>query len=179
MLACATTPKPEAPPPPRPDERSSIDVLLRHRSELQLTEDQVTRLEALDQKRESEAETLRSQLGDRERAHKETGVRPQQPAGPADNAPPPGMGRGGMGGARGRGPAMGRGQGDSGRETNEMYHLLDRIDEADTRSFVDAHSQVLTEAQRPQAEKLASEYRARLFDYREAMRKLHPHVPTE
>ena len=181
LVGCATTSGQEGPPPVRPDERSSIDILLRHRGELQLTEAQIARLEELETKRETEAQALHEQLEARKHEHKEPGVRPDQPGTAASNAAPPGMGNRGMGGAgRGqRGPSMGRGQGQAGKETSEMEHLIERIDEADTRAFVDAHAQVLTEAQRPAAEKLASDFRARLFDYREGMRKLHPHVPEE
>lgn len=48
--------------------------------------------------------------------------------------------------------------------------LLARIDDADTRAFVDAETKVLAESQRTGAEKVASDYRARLFDFREAMK---------
>jgi hypothetical protein len=182
LASCATTSKLEDPPPVRPDERSSIDILLRHRGELQLTDAQVARLEELETKREAEARALREQLEARKHEHKEPGVRPDQSGTAASNSAPPGMSNRGMGGGAGRGqrgPSMGRGQGQVGKETSEMEHLIERIDEADTRAFVDAHAQVLTEAQRPAAEKLASDFRARLFDYREAMHKLHPHVPEE
>lgn len=182
VAGCATVQKPEEPPPPRPEERSSLDVLLRHRSELQLTEDQVERLERLDDKRESEVAALRTELAERKRAHQE-GSGAKGPAS-GSNAPPPGMSSRGMGGAgtrgRGMGGGMGRGQGSvAPRDPSEFERIHQKIDDADTRAFVDAHSMVLTEAQRPTAEKLASEYRAALFDYREEMRKRHPGIDPD
>jgi hypothetical protein len=178
LIACASVPKDEGPPPPRPEERSSLDVLLRHRSELQLTDDQIERLERLDDQREREVAALRTELAERKRAHQEGSGGAKGPAS-GSNAPPPGMSSRGMGGAgnrgRGMGGGMGRGQGSvAPRDPSEFERLHQKIDDADTRAFVDAHSMVLTQAQRPAAEKFASDYRAALFDYREEMRKRHP-----
>ena len=190
ILSCAAPPPPK-PLPPRPMERSSVDVLLRHRGELSLSDDQVTRLEALDERRELDAAALRAQLKDLRAARAKTGKDVA-----AGVTSPRGSAAGGMGGARGgmggmggggmsgggmSGGGMGRhggggpsgGAGRPGHEQDEVERIHQRLDDLDTRAFLDAQTEIMTEGQRPAAEKLASAYRAALFDFRTAMRQRH------
>lgn len=160
-----------------------MDVLLRHRGELGLTDPQVARLEALDEQREADVASLRAQL----KALRETRAKAgKDVASGAVSAGGPGTmggGRGGLGGSFGHGGAapMGRAPGGGGRTgagrlprgDDEVERLRQKMDDADTRAFVDAQTEVLTEAQRPEAERLASAYRAALFDFREALRQRH------
>jgi hypothetical protein len=145
-------------------------VLLRHRGELGLTDDQVARLEILDERREGEVRSLRTQLAELRKADAKAGKDVASGA-----VSPGGPGMGGMGRSRG---GMGRHEGAprAGRGTpmdGEFDRLRQRIDDADTLAFVDANSEVLTEAQRPEAERLASAYRAALYDFRAAARARH------
>ena len=172
-LACAA-PQPPPPLPPRPAERSSIDVLLRHRGELGLTEDQVTRLELLDEQREKDVAALRLRVRELRTAREKTG---KDVASGVVSPRGQGMGgaRGGMGsmggGGMGRHGAQGGGGARPPAEHDELERLRLRMDDADTRSFIDAQSEVLIEGQRPAAEKLASAYRAALYDFRAAVRR--------
>jgi hypothetical protein len=172
LLACA----PARPPPPlpaRPVERSSVDVLLRHRGELSLTEAQVSRLEALDAQLESDLATLRARLADRKRAKAEASDRPAD-IGTGSGRPPPGSsaGSGNRAMASTAGPASRGGSGPvlGPRKEDELTRLRQRMDDADTRAYVTAATEVLSEAQRPTAERLASTYREALYDYQEALR---------
>jgi hypothetical protein len=185
IFSCAAPPPPK-PLPPRPMERSSVDVLLRHRGELSLSDDQVTRLEALDERRESDAASLRAQLKELRAARAKTGKDVA-----AGVTSPRGSAAGGMGGARGgmggmggagmSGGGMGKhggggpsgGAGRPGHEQDEVERIHQRLDDLDTRAFLDAQTEIMTEGQRPAAEKLASAYRAALFDFRTAMRQRH------
>lgn len=165
--ACATPPPPR-PIPPRPVERSSIDVLLSHRAELALTDDQVKQLEALDAAREAEVADVRERLRARhEAAEGQRGVAP----GRGMNSMGAGRGMAGMGGMRGGGMRGGITPRGSAQDDEEHDSLAQRLDDADTRSFITAAEKVLTPEQRPRAEQLASAYRATLFDFREAMRQ--------
>jgi hypothetical protein len=174
-LCACTPPHPPAPLPARPIERSSVDVLLRHQGELALTDDQVLRLQALDDAREAEVATLRTQLAERRRAleNKASGDRPADIG--TGNGRQQGGGMGGMAGGSARAMSSSAGAGHSGKapplagkRVDEVSRLRQKIDDADTRAFVDASSQVLTAAQRPEAEKLASSYREALFDWQQA-----------
>jgi hypothetical protein len=172
LVGCAGTPPPPKPLPPKPPERSSLDVLLRHRSELGLTDEQVTKLEAMDEARETEVASLREQL--QPKKNDEGGGR-APPTGGLGSQPPPGMGNG-MGAARGGGRGMGgmqRGMQGGSRapsDPDRLHRLRGKIDDADTRSFLQAQNDVLTEQQREPAGKMASTYRALLYDYNEALR---------
>lgn len=176
MLACAA-PQPPPPLPPRPAERSSIDVLLRHRGELGLTEEQVTRLELLDEQREKDVAALRLRVRELRTAHGKTGKDVASgvvsPRGQSMGGARGGMGGMGSmgGGGMGRHGAQGGGGARHPAEHDELERLRLRMDDADTRSFIDAQSEVLTEGQRPAAEKLASAYRAALYDFRAAVRR--------
>jgi hypothetical protein len=147
--------------PPRPDERSSLDVLLRHRAELNLTAAQVERLEGLDGRLERETAGARDALA---------ALRASRARKPAAGGF--GMGRGGGdlsgGGRHGGGGGARPAAGPSPAEQRDA--LLEQLDDADTRAFFEAHDQVLTAAQRPAAEQLASAWRAALVDFREALR---------
>ena len=151
-----------------------MDVLLRNRGELGLTDAQVLRLEALDEQRETQVAALQARLAERKKAAESaSGDRP------ADIGTGNGRG-GGAGAGTSRGMASTAGPGTrgggrapplTGRKDDELSRLRQRMDDADTRAYVDAVTQVLTEAQRERAEKLASAYREALFDYREALRR--------
>jgi hypothetical protein len=175
LVGCAGTPTPPRPLPPKPPERSSLDVLLRNRSELGLTDEQVAKLETMDEARETEVASLREQLQPKKKDD-EGGGRPA-PTGGMGAQPPPGMGNG-MGAARGGGGrgmgrgGMGGGQGGSraAADPDRLHRLRGKIDDADTRSFLEAQNDVLTERQREPAGKMASAYRAMLYDYNEALR---------
>lgn len=145
-------------------------MLLRHRGELGLTEDQVTRLELIDEQREKDVAALRLQVRELRAAREKTG---KDVASGVVSPRGQGMGgaRGGTGGGgMGRHGAPGGGGARPPAEHDELERLRLRMDDADTRSFIDAQSEVLTEGQRPAAEKLASAYRAALFDFRAAIR---------
>ena len=153
-------------------------MLLRHRGELALTDDQVTRLELMDEQREKDVAALRLQMkelrGARQKAGKDVASGVVSPRGQG------GMGGGGrgMGGGGMGGGGMGRhgapaGGGARPPDQDELERLRLRIDDADTRAFIDAQTEVLTEAQRPAAEKLASAYRAALYDFRAAVKRGH------
>ncbi len=168
-IGCAAPPPPK-PLPPKPQERSSLDVLLRHRGELGLTDEQVARLEQLDDARESEVASIREQLKPapkEERSPPTGGLGSQTPAG-MGNAASRGGGRGmgGMGMGRGGGAAAGKPQ----QDLERLDRLRMKIDDADTRAFIDAQTQVLAPAQRGPAEKLASAYRAQLYDFNAALK---------
>lgn len=152
-------------------------MLLRHRGELGLTEEQVTRLELLDEQREKDVAALRLRARELRTARGKTG---KDVASGVVSPRGQGMGgaRGGMGGmgsmgggGMGRHGAQGGGGARPPAEHDELERLRLRMDDADTRSFIDAQSEVLTEGQRPAAEKLASAYRAALYDFRAAVRR--------
>jgi hypothetical protein len=83
-----------------------------------------------------------------------------------------GMG-GGMRGGGMHGGRMGGGipaSGSSGvRKTDRQATLEDRLDENDTKAYLDA-ANVLTEEQKGRARDIASEYREQLYDRREIAR---------
>jgi hypothetical protein len=93
-----------------------------------------------------------------------------------------GGGMGGMGGGRGMGMGGGHGMGGGGGRhhggggessadaQNRFAALRERIDDNDTKAYLDAED-ILTDAQKPQAREVASHYREQLFERREQMRK--------
>jgi hypothetical protein len=175
-VGCATAPKSSGPPPTRPEERSTLDTLLRHRSELGLDEEQVTRLEELetarlaqvapyaDALREAQSKRNHPPVGEKQRI---PSVILASPSSPLDAS----HGRtASMVGPTGLRPGMNRVERKPTAD-EEIDRILQKFDESDSRAYADAMSQVLRERQRPIAEKLASDYRLRLYDYREACRR--------
>ena len=79
-----------------------------------------------------------------------------------------GMHGGGMHGGRmgGRSPASGSG---GGKEADRAATLEDRLDENDTKAYLDAES-AFTEAQKAAAREIASDYREQLYEQRENAR---------
>jgi hypothetical protein len=171
-LPGCTPPRPPPPLPEKPGEKSSVDVLLRHRGELALTDDQVARLEALEERRAAEVATLRDQLAELgKQLENKGGDRPADIGTGSGRTPGTGgRGMGGMGSSAGSGRS-GRPPPGTTHRQNELLRLTQKVDDADTRAFVDAVSEVLTAAQRPRAENLATVYREALFDYQEAVRR--------
>ena len=158
-----------------------MDVLLRNRGELGLTDDQVLRLEAIDQARETQAAALRAQFAERKRAAEEKSDRPAD-IGTGSGRPAAGAGSStnhALGSTAGPGARGGRTSPLGNRKEDAFTRLRARLDELDTRAYADAVTQVLTEAQRAPAEKLASAYREALFDYQEALRRRGGALPED
>lgn len=177
--AALATPPPSSPPflP-----RSSIAAVLGHRGELGLTDAQVARLEALDDALASE----RSELGRAAAAPPAGEGSPAGDRGASDGARPEAGAAGGgpsrMGGPGGPGMAGGRsgdgmrGPGGGGGDRRRADRgpsdeaVRTQLDDADTRAYLRAE-EALAPEQRDRAREIASEYRAALYDAREAHRK--------
>jgi hypothetical protein len=173
---------PARPPPPPgslpPLPRSSIAAVLEHRDELRLTPDQIDRLEALDDKLAERNAALREAADGTSAAGAD--------AGPAKAATPPasrgptmtggrhggGMGMGGMGMGRGspRGGAAHHGSSDEPRAHESVEQ---RMDDNDTRAYLDAEETVLTPGQRERARDIAEDFREKLYDRRELLGQGH------
>jgi hypothetical protein len=182
QVACATPPPPpavaavptnQAALPPLP--RSSIAAVVLHRAEVGLTDEQVSEMEQLDQKRETENATVREELGKKSQQGQSA---PSTNSGAGNgSAAPQGMQGSGMGnGMRGGGMHGGRMGGrsappgaGSGKEADRAATLDDRLDENDTKAYLDAEN-LLTEAQRARAREIASDYREQLYEQRERAR---------
>ena len=159
-----------------PAARSSVAAVLAHRGDLELTDDQIQKLEVLDeqvQKANSSIETnLKAAMEKRKAAGNSQGAGPDQGA----------MGRGGGmgGGMGGRGGAgAGGGRRGSGRVATEnldgpVEKARQEMDGNDARAFEEAEG-LLTDAQKPRAEELAEKYREELYDWREGMKKRDVH----
>jgi len=147
-LACASAapPAPLTEPPilaPSMDlPRSSLAAILAHREELALTAAQVEALSRRDDALAKEDEALRARLA----ARSSSG---------STSRPPPS----GMGGRHGR-----RGGQQRTQATTHGPDALGQLDDNDTRAYLEAEEQVLTEAQRPAAREIASAYREALYD---------------
>jgi hypothetical protein len=172
LLACAHE-KPSAPVdvgslPPLP--RSSIAAVVQQRAKLALTDDQVRDLEELDQAREKANAAILDEVAQKEKAARAAA---SGNGGTTSGAAAGGSRGGGMRGGGMRGGGMG---GRRGPPAGEAPHgadqptVQDRLDENDTKAFLDAE-QVLTEAQRDPAREIASDYRAQLYDRRELERQ--------
>ncbi len=168
-----------APLPPLP--RSSIAAVLGHRSELHLTEDQVKRLQDLDDDLDANQSAVRAQLA----LGPPDGGEIPEPEPPKKTDDDQMGGAGGMGAMGGMGGAMGgmggapshKGSGDPSppkppgpTQAQKRADLLRRIDDNDTNAYLQAED-VLTEEQKPLARRVASKYRADLYDRREQTKK--------
>lgn len=178
VCGCATVPKePPGPPPTRPTERSSLDAILMHKVELQLTEQQENRLRDIDDAREVRAQeatqAFRARVEGERKA--EAGLPPSGGASSRGGVSP-GMGGGRGGGMRGGGGRGGLGGGSNGGGRRgppaEIEALDARLDDADTQAFFAAEP-LLTPAQLELARKFASTYREALYNWRQAMKR-HP-----
>ncbi len=157
-LACATAqPKKVASTAPQaPFPRSSIAAVLQHQDELQLTGEQVRRLQDLDDQLERQNAALRQEAEKR------------QSQGPSSGGA---FGRG-MGG-RSRGAAGGRSMGGTRSAPSTATgpkSAEERMDDNDTSAYLEAEK-VLTEAQRARAMEIASRFRQERWDRRHAARK--------
>lgn len=155
-LACATSPQKAAPPPIQaPLPRSSIAAVLEHRRELELTDEQVRRLQDLDDQLERANAAIRKEANQK-----------QTQSQPVSRAPRGGMGgrsRGGMG----RSTGEGRGQPSSPSVPKSPE---ERIDDNDTNAYLEAEK-LLTESQRPLALEIASRFREESWDRQHATNK--------
>jgi Spy/CpxP family protein refolding chaperone len=134
---------------PHPDAHSSVDAVLRHAGELELTDAQREALEAIDARTRDQVQAMRGEA--------------KSAAASATDAPPPRRG-GGRGGGRRHDPMyVGGGQGQVDARRAQRF----RLDELDNAAFLEAEAK-LDEAQRPRARELAGAYRAQLFDWRRA-----------
>lgn len=167
LTACAHE-KPSAPVdvasmPPLP--RSSIAAVVQQRVKLALTDDEVRDLEELDQAREKANAAFMDEVAQKQKAA-------QAAVASAGSGPPAGGGQGGgMGGGGMRGGGMGGHRGapqgvSEAANATAAATIQDRLDENDTKAFLDAE-QVLTEAQRDPAREIASDYRSQLYERRE------------
>ena len=154
--SCAANPKPsKSPTELSPLPRSSIAAVLEHRAELELTDDQVRRLQQLDEKLQQENAAIRKELAQGKQASGQPG--PDGFAG--------GMGRRSRGGGGGR---RSRGEGNSS-DNPRPKSPMQLMDDNDTRAYLEAEA-LLTETQRPKAREIASRFREQLSDRREAAR---------
>ncbi len=157
-LACATTqPKKVATTGPQATfPRSSIAAVLGHKDELQLTGEQVRRLQDLDDQLERQNAALRQEAEKRQ----------------SQGSSPSGAFGRGMGG-RSRGGTGGRSMGgtrSAPSTANGPKSVEERIDDNDTNAYLEAEK-VLTEAQRARAMEIASKFRQERWDRRHAARK--------
>jgi hypothetical protein len=177
LCGCATVPRePPGPPPTRPTERSSLDAILMHQAELQLTELQEKQLHDIDDAREVRAQEATQAF----RARVEGERKAEAGLPPSGGSMRGGGGSPGMGGGRGGGMRGGGGRGGMGGERGggrrgppaEIEALDAKLDDADTQAFFAAEP-LLTPAQLELARKFASNYREALYNWRQAM-KHHP-----
>jgi hypothetical protein len=169
FVACGSAQAPAPPPretagPPLP--RSSIAAILEHRDELKLTDEQVHGLQDLDNKLADNNGSITTEFGSR------------PDAGPAP--PPPPIGKGiHMGGAGSGGMSAGAGAGPGQKKpglvggVHDFSHkrqapsVQDRQDDNDTRFYLRAEQEILTEEQREPAREFAEAYREALYDRRQ------------
>jgi hypothetical protein len=157
--------------------RSSIAAVVLHRAELGLTDEQVDGMEQRDQQREAENAAVNAAVREEmEKKGQKRSSAPSSTGGSGSGGAPQGM-HGGMGGGThgggmhgsrmgGRPPASGSG---GGKEADRAATLEDRLDENDTKAYLDAES-VFTEPQKARAREIASDYREQLYEQREKAR---------
>ncbi len=152
-LACATSPQKATPPasqPPLP--RSSLAAVLEHRRELELTDEQVRRLQDLDNQLERANAAIRQEADQRKTKSQSLSRPPRGGTG--------GRSRGGMGRSTGEGRSP-----PSNASTPKSAE--ERIDDNDTNAYLEAEK-VLTESQRPLALEIASRFREESWDRQHA-----------
>jgi hypothetical protein len=198
---CAGAPPASRPPPAdlAPLPRSSIVAVLAHRSDLDLTDDQVAALEQADAELHQRQARLRAEgalqapfSGGPWRGPLHGGGSPPEPGAAGGGQPVPGFGmnagpggfqvspsmggQGGTppgGGAQGTGGGAPRGEPRAGtprRDPAAAQEALDAsLDDADTAAFLKAES-VLAPAQRERAREIANTHREQAFERREFLR---------
>jgi hypothetical protein len=164
FLGCAHAQPPPEPPftPPVLLPRSSIAAILAHRGDLQLTDEQVQRLEERDDALEQRQAALRTAFA-RPRDGEASRQRGGQEGGqsPAQAAQPPGMG---MGGGRRHGQRMAS---EPTARRPDPKALENQLDDNDMHAYLAAEAAVLTEKQRDPAREIAEQYREALYDQRD------------
>ncbi len=131
-------------------------------------------MEQRDQEREKEDAVVREEM--EKRSQKGQSVSSSGTRSGSSGAPQ-GMQGGGMGGGMrgggmhggrmgGRSPASGSG---GGKQADRTATLEDRLDENDTKAYLDVES-AFTEAQQTKAREIASDYREHLYEQREDAR---------
>jgi hypothetical protein len=165
---CATsaTEHPTLLHPQAPLARSQTAALLEHASELTLTEEQVHKLEALEERRQHADHDV------------EIDLQQQIQAGAASHRGRATRGGGSVGRA-GLGGIRGAAMNGPGAEPNKSSQPTDddfvdgaqaRIDENDTKAYADAEA-ALTDEQRAQAKPIIEQYRADVAKQREELQK--------
>jgi hypothetical protein len=163
LIACAHE-QPKAQPvdvsrlPPLP--ASSIAAVIEHRQELVLTDDQVRRLQELDNQRVRADQ----EITEKSEQHKEAA--PQRPANAGMGGRGMGMGRRGMG-MRGGGYSRGA----SGGNDRQPRTLQDRLDDNDTNAYLTAEEEILMPSQRPRAREIAEDFREQQYERRDQLRR--------
>ncbi|HTB58128.1 MAG TPA: hypothetical protein VLC06_09655 [Polyangia bacterium] len=183
QVACASQPPPPQPIAPVPTNpaalpplpRSSIAAVILHRAELGLTDEQVGEMEQRDQQRERENAAVREEM-EKKTQKGQSASSTSTPSGGGGG--PQGMQGGGTGGGMhgggmhggrmgGRSPPSGS---SGAKEADRAATLEDRLDENDTKAYLDVES-VFTEAQKERAREIASDYREQLYEQRENVRR--------
>jgi hypothetical protein len=170
LLGACAAPRPA--PSPSPAEpakllpRSSVAAVLAHRTELGLDDDQVRKLEAIDE----DLQRRNAALGSRSTSS--AGDSPRAGASPSEGARPGSEGASGEGSGGHRGGRRGAGGGPGSREDHGRTAVdPERIsDQNDTAAYYRAE-EVLRPEQRDRARELAESYREDLYDQRAAKNK--------
>ena len=147
-MACAHAqpPPPEPAAPLLPLPRSSIAAILAHRGDLDLTDEQVRRLQERDDALDKAQADLRAAAAKQQQTPK----RPGQ--GTSVDMPNPNAGH-----HRGQQRA-------STDAPPKSPSITQQMDDNDTRAYLDAEAAVLTEKQKDPAREIASKYREDLYD---------------
>jgi hypothetical protein len=196
LVACSHSepaPEAQAPAPPR-QFPSSVALLLQHREELALNEDQAKQLDVIEQGLQEKNAPLRKKLEDLRPAGGHGGGHRGGGSEGGGGMGGPGMGggmggpmgpmgggmgggrRGGMGGGRMGGGGWGgrgggpNGDGSGGGRFAEVKATLDEMEANDNAAYEEAEK-VLTEQQKPRARELVSQQREEQLKQREAMRE--------
>jgi hypothetical protein len=161
MGAASADPSPAAALPPLP--RSSLAAVLLHRDELQLSDDQVKAIQGLDEELAARAKALTDRPGG--------GVRPDGGAGQPQGSSGGGGSKrlhaiGGRGGSGMKGGAGSGFHGSSSGSSKGVRSLEERLDDADTRAYIQAEEGILNPEQRDRAREIAEKYREDLYDRR-------------
>jgi hypothetical protein len=167
LLGCAhQQPKPapidvsKLPPLPR----SSIAAVLEHRGELGLSDEQVRKMGEIDAQRAKAQEEL-NEKGSEQHAQRQ----PSNARAGGGGMGMRGMGMGRRGGMGGMGGYPRRGSGDDSQRA--PVTLQDRLDEIDTKAYLEVEEEVLGDLQRPHAREIAEDYREKVYERRELLRR--------
>jgi hypothetical protein len=148
--------------------RSSIAAVLEHRQELALTDDQVTRLQNLDDELARSNQAVQEELDRRKKESAESSNKDSSSGSdPFSSSRGGGSGGMGMGGGRmGGGGGRHRGASSAAPATPSVQ---DKLDDNDTHAYLEAEG-ALAEEQRPKAREIASRYREQLYNRRRAQK---------